>query len=80
MAFLKRTHYVLITILIVFFMIFYIKDFTFAANPWNNDNFINDSFWRNSPTNTQIKEAIFGNASDIKTAYTQERSANPCST
>ncbi|MEI8253700.1 MAG: hypothetical protein WCG25_08410 [bacterium] len=28
---------------------------------WNNDNFINDSFWRSFPTDTQIKEAIFGN-------------------
>jgi len=51
-----------------------------ADGTWNNNNFINDSFWRTSPTATQIKEAIFGNASDTKTAYTQERSSNPCST
>ena len=47
---------------------------------WNNDNFINDSFWRANPTDTQIKEAIFGNSGDINTAYTQERSSNVCST
>jgi hypothetical protein len=47
---------------------------------WDNHNFINDSFWRNNPTSGQIKEAIFGSAGDTKTAYTQERSSNPCST
>ena len=77
---LHKFCYILFTTLVVFFIVFYVKDFAFAANPRNNDNFINDSFWRTSPTNTQIKEALFGNASDSKTAYTQERSANPCST
>ena len=47
---------------------------------WDNYNFINGSFRRNNPTSGQIIEAIFGNASDSKTAYTQERSSNPCST
>jgi hypothetical protein len=53
---------------------------TLADGTWNNNNFINDSFWRTIPTNTQIKEAIFGNTGDTKTAYTQERSSNICST
>ncbi|MFZ2151185.1 MAG: right-handed parallel beta-helix repeat-containing protein, partial [Candidatus Absconditicoccaceae bacterium] len=80
MAFIKKFRYILISIVVIFFVMLYVKDFTFAANPWNNNNFINDSFWRNNPSDIVIKEAIFGNASDNKTAYTQERNSNVCST
>ena len=80
MLFFKKNYSIGFVILIISFAIFFVKDFAFAANSWNNDNFINDSFWRSSPTDTQIKEAIFGSVSDNKTAYTQERSSNPCST
>jgi len=80
MNFSRKTYYVLITAMAVFFMIFYIKDFAFASNWWDNNNFVNDSFWRQWPTNTQIKEALFGNIWDIRTAYTQERTGNNCAT
>jgi hypothetical protein len=61
MKFSRKTYYVLITAMVVFFMIFQIKNFAFAANSWDNNNFVNDSFWKSNPTNTQIKEALFGN-------------------
>lgn len=75
---LKNSKYWVASIFL--FFSFLIVSNTLADGTWNNNNFINDSFWRTSPTNTQIKEAIFGNAGDTKTAYTQERSSNICST
>jgi hypothetical protein len=38
---------------------------------WNNDNFIDDSFWAQNPSDLNILCAIYGSGGTDKTAYTQ---------
>lgn len=55
--------------------------FSFAIN-WNNDNFLNESFWAQNPTDSDIINALYwdGNNWTDKTAYTTNRSWFWCNT
>ena len=39
---------------------------------WNNDKFIDESFWIQNPTDQNIICAIYGSYNDTETAYTRQ--------
>ena len=43
-----------------------------AAINWDNDNFIDQTFWDQSPTDQDIKNALYGSSQSDTTAYTKE--------
>lgn len=45
---------------------------------WENDNFIDESFWALSPTSWDIKNALYGTDLNDITAYTKNRSGTAC--
>ncbi|MFA5748039.1 MAG: right-handed parallel beta-helix repeat-containing protein, partial [Candidatus Absconditabacterales bacterium] len=49
---------------------------------WNNDVFIDQTFWDNGPTDEQIIDALYGdgNVGEDTTAYTTHRTGNTCDT
>lgn len=55
----------------------FLSGFSFAINR-DNSNFIDDSFWTQSPTSGDIVQTLFGTTSDTGTAYTDHRENNTC--
>ncbi len=46
------------------------KEESFCMSSWDNDNFLDDSFWSQNPTDTNIVCALYGANSQDQTAYT----------
>ncbi len=71
-----------VIIFIVFSSISFLKLGQKVSARWSNDDFLDESFWNSSPSNSQIIEALYGDGigDSDRTAYTKHRDSVGCDT